>query len=333
MNSLGQIFRITLLGESHGPCIGAVIDGCPAGIPLCEADLEGDLERRMSGGVGTTARREPDRPRFLSGIYKGRTTGAPVTVIFSNGDAKPSDYERFADMPRPSHADLTARRKWNGMNDPRGGGRFSGRMTVALVAAGTVAKKLLPGTTFVSRTVGIGGSYYPAEWERIIRETVAAGDSVGGIVETTVRGLPAGLGEPFFDSVESMISHALFSVPAVKGVEFGVGFSGAAMKGSDYNDAIIDSEGRTATNHDGGINGGITNGNALVVRVALKPAPSIGIPQTTLDMRTGKTDILVAEGRHDACIALRAAVIVEAATALALADLSLLARATGTAQL
>lgn len=333
MNSFGQIFRITLLGESHGPFVGIVIDGCPAGIPLCEDDLSGDLERRMARGTGVTARREPDRPRFLSGLYKGHTTGAPVTVVFANEDAKPADYEKFAYMPRPSHADLTARRKWNGMNDPRGGGRFSGRMTVALVAAGAIAKKLMPGTVFASRTVGVGGSYDRAEWERIIRETATAGDSAGGIVETTVSGLPAGLGEPFFDSAESMISHALFSVPAVKGVEFGAGFSAGAMKGSDYNDVITDSEGRTATNHDGGINGGITNGNELVVRAALKPAPSIGMPQTTFDMRAGKTDILSVEGRHDACIALRAAVVVEAATAVALADLSLLARASGTAQI
>ncbi len=322
MNQYGNSFRLAIWGESHGPQVGITMDGIPAGIPLSEADFEADLARRRSGAAGTTPRREPDLPTIVSGVYNGRTTGAPLTVTFANTNTRSQDYANVERHFRPSHADWVAYRKFDGYNDPRGGGHFSARLTVALVAAGVVAKKMLPeGVHFTTRLTEIGGCTDPERFDDVVRTAAADRDSVGGVVECRVEGVPAGLGEPFFDSAESRIAHLLFSIPAVKGVEFGSGFAGSRMRGSENNDPITDAEGHTRTNHAGGINGGITNGNDIVVRAALKPTPSISRPQETYNLTTGRVEALEIRGRHDACVALRGAVVVEAAVAIALADL------------
>ena len=322
MNQYGHNFRIALWGESHGPQVGVTMDGVPAGLPLAEEDFAADLARRRSGGRGTTPRREEDRPQIVAGLYEGHTTGAPLTVLFTNGETRSQDYAVLRDHFRPSHADRVADLKSGGWNDPRGGGHFSGRLTVALVAAGVVAKKMLPAEVrFQTRLTEIGGCTDPERFDEVITAAAAARDSVGGIVECCAERVPAGLGEPFFDSAESLIAHLLFAIPAVKGVEFGSGFAAARLRGSENNDPILDAAGHTATNHDGGINGGITNGNPLVVRAALKPTPSIGLRQMTFNRAAGRIEPLEIPGRHDVCVALRGAVVVEAAVAIALADL------------
>ena len=325
MNSFGRIFRVELFGESHGKQVGVIIDGCPPGIPLTEADFEADLARRRSGGAGTTPRRESDAPSLLSGIFKGKTTGSPICIAFANSDTKSEDYEQFSAIPRPGHADFTSHVKYGGFTDPRGSGHFSGRITVGLVAAGVIAKKVLDKVQFETRILSAGGQ---TDVAGAVSAAAADGDSVGGIVETRVSGLPASLGEPFFDACESVIAHALFAVPAIRGVEFGDGFSAASMRGSEHNDPFVDESGKTLRNGAGGINGGITNGNELIVRVAVKPTSSIAKSQQTFDFRKGSMTNFSIEGRHDACIAIRSAVVIEAATAVALADLSLVAAAT-----
>ncbi len=322
MNRFGNHFRIALWGESHGPQTGIVLDGVPAGIALSAEDFASDLARRRSGTTGTTPRREADIPQLAAGIYRGRTTGAPLVIEFTNEDARPQDYAATEGHDRPSHADRVAYEKFAGCNDPRGGGHFSGRLTVALTAAGVVAKKMLPaGVAFTTRIVEIGGCTEPEKFDELLRRTAAEQDSAGGVVECRVQGVPAGLGAPFFDSVESVAAHLLFAIPGVKGVEFGDGFASARMLGSEHNDPIVDAAGTTATNHAGGIVGGIANGNELIVRAAFKPTASIGRPQETYNRATGRIEPLVAGGRHDTCIALRGAVVVEAAVAIALADL------------
>lgn len=322
MNQYGHNFRLAIWGESHGPEVGITMDGVPAGIPLAEEEFEADLSRRRSGARGTTPRREPDRPTIVSGLYNGHTTGAPLTVVFANTNTRSADYANVERHFRPSHADWVAFRKFDGYNDPRGGGHFSARLTVALVAAGVVAKKLLPaGVVFSTRLTEIGGCSDAARFDELLREAAAERDSLGGVVECRVGGLPVGIGEPFFDSVESRIAHLLFSVPAVKGVEFGSGFAGSRLRGSQNNDLIVDRDGHTATNHAGGINGGITNGNEVVVRAALKPTPSISRVQNTYNWTTERVEALEIRGRHDVCVALRGVVVVEAAVAIALADL------------
>lgn len=322
MNQYGHNFRLAIWGESHGPEVGITMDGVPAGIPLAEEEFEADLSRRRSGARGTTPRREPDRPTIVSGLYNGHTTGAPLTVVFANTNTRSADYANVERHFRPSHADWVAFRKFDGYNDPRGGGHFSARLTVALVAAGVVAKKLLPaGVVFSTRLTEIGGCSDAARFDELLREAAAERDSLGGVVECRVGGLPVGIGEPFFDSVESRIAHLLFSVPAVKGVEFGSGFAGSRLRGSQNNDPIMDRDGHTATNHAGGINGGITNGNEVVVRAALKPTPSISRVQNTYNWTTDRVEALEIHGRHDVCVALRGVVVVEAAVAIALADL------------
>lgn len=324
MNSWGEIFRLSLWGESHGKQVGVSIDGVPAGIPISEEDFAADLERRKAGAAGTTPRKESDIPHIVSGLYNGYTTGSPLTIEFLNENTRSGDYSSLVDHPRPSHADLVARQKWNGYNDPRGGGHFSGRITLGVVAAGVVAKKILGDEIcFRSEIIEIGGSRDKAQFENIIEQARMAQDSVGGIIECRVAGIPAGLGEPFFDSVESQIAHLLFAVPAVKGVEFGAGFEAAKMHGSEHNDMIIDAEGHTSTNHAGGVVGGITNGNEIIVRAAVKPTASISSEQQTFNFASGEIESLVIKGRHDVCIALRAAVVIESAIAIALADLKL----------
>lgn len=323
MHTFGTIFRISIWGASHAPKLGIRIDGVPAGIAVSSADFESDIARRRSGAKGTTSRREADLPILSGGIADGVTTGETVEISFINEDARSHDYDRFRDCPRPSHADFTARAKYGGDTDMRGGGIFSGRMTLPLVAAGVVAKKILGDVRFSSAVVEIGGARNPGEFARTVAEAASSGDSVGGVIECRASGAGIGLGEPFFDSAESMIAHLMFSIPAVKGIEFGSGFEGVKLRGSERNDRIADAEGHTFSNNDGGIAGGITNGNEIVVRVAVKPTPSIAAPQQTYDFAEGRVATLRIAGRHDACIALRASVVVEAAVAIALADLKL----------
>lgn len=322
MNSIGRIFRIHIIGESHGECVGVIIDGCPAGLPIAVADFETDLERRKGGTQkGTTPRKEDDIPLIKTGVFNGKTTGAPITILFENKNTRSGDYDKQKAIPRPGHADFTASVKYGGYEDYRGGGHFSGRLTVGLVAAGVIAKKLLQKAVPVANILEIGGE---SDLEKGLQKAINQKDSIGGIVECKVSGLPAGLGEHFFDSVESVLAHAVFSIPAVKGIEFGSGFSAAKMFGSEHNDSILDASGKTGSNHAGGVVGGITNGNELVFRIAVKPTSSTPKEQTTWNKETEQLDILSVKGRHDLCIALRVPVVLEAVTALVLADLMLL---------
>lgn len=294
MNSFGNKFRVSIFGESHGPVVGVTLDGVLPGMPLCEEDFTPDISRRKAGALGTTPRTEADVPEILSGVYEGRTTGAPLTIIFRNENTRPEDYERFRKHPRPGHADFTANLRFGGFNDPRGGGHFSGRLTLGIVAAGVIAKKMHPELSVKAVLKEVGGIADASLWSEAVKAAAEEGDSLGGIVECRVQGLPIGLGEPFWDSVESLISHAVFAIPGVRGLEFGDGFGTARIKGSE-------------NTHKGGVVGGITNGEELLFRVAFKPTASIakaGIP-----------------GRHDACFALRTPVIVEAMTAIVFANL------------
>ena len=380
MNTFGRKFRVSIFGESHGELIGVVLDGVQPGIELSEEDFVQDLARRKSGAKGTTPRIEEDRPMLVSGVYEGCTTGAPLTIVFRNMNTKSSDYSQFAAMPRPGHADLTAALKWDDYQDPRGSGHFSGRLTLPIVAAGVVAKKMLYSLTILDETpakevnarlVELGGisldlceqiatgealamtcgdeahpmtcgdgahamtcvdeahatmygeNDLPARWQEAIDKAMEEGDSLGAVVECTVPEVDPGYGEPFWDSVESTIAHAIFSIPGVRGLEFGDGFQAAGMKGSEHNDPI-GADGRPLKNGAGGVNGGITNGAPLTFRVAFKPTSSIRKAQQTFNFQTGEMDTLEIKGRHDACFALRTPVVVEAMTAIALADLALM---------
>ena len=350
MNTFGRKFRVTVFGESHGEAVGVVLDGVPAGLELCEADFEKDILRRKSGAKGTTPRLESDQPQILSGVFEGHTTGAPLAIIFRNENVKSQDYAQFAAMPRPGHADLTAALRWDDCNDPRGGGHFSGRMTLPVVAAGVVAKKILADATILDETpcseinaelVELGGiplplldaqslqdgsdavADMPDEWKEELERAAAEGDSLGAVIECTVPAIDPGYGEPFWDSVESQIAHAVFAIPGVRGVEFGDGFEAAAMMGSQHNDPI-GPDARPVKNGAGGVNGGLTNGAPIVFRVAFKPTSSISRAQQTVNFETGETDTLEIKGRHDVCYALRCPVVVEAMTAIALADFALL---------
>ena len=356
MNTFGRKFRVSIFGESHGELIGVVLDGVPAGLELSAEDFTQDILRRKSGAKGTTPRIEADAPRIVSGVYEGVTTGAPLTIVFENTNTKSGDYSPFAAMPRPGHADLTAALKWDDCQDPRGGGHFSGRLTLPVVAAGVVAKKILQDATMLDETpfagvnahiVELGGiprkaagadesasesssdetaehlSQMPTEWQAAIDAAIKEGDSLGAVVECTVPEIDPGYGEPFWDSVESEIAHAVFAIPGVRGLEFGDGFAAAAMKGSEHNDPI-GPEGRPTKNGAGGVNGGITNGAPISFRVAFKPTSSIRKPQQTFNFVTGQMETLEVPGRHDVCFALRTPVVVEAMTAIVLADLVLL---------
>jgi chorismate synthase len=328
MNQFGRLFRVNIFGESHGESVGICIDGCPAGLPLSLEDFLPDLERRK-GGIqkGTTPRKEDDLPIFKSGLFNQFTTGAPITILFENNNTRSTDYEKQRAVPRPGHADFVAHQKFGGFEDYRGGGAFSARLTVGLVAAGVVAKKLLGGAIagkaieVKADILEIGGE---TDLDKGLQRAIDAKDSVGGIVECRVGGLPVGLGEPFFDSVESVLAHAVFAIPAVRGVEFGTGFAAARLFGSQHNDAIEDMTGRTRTNHAGGVVGGITNGNELVLRIAIKPTSSTPKEQLTLNRETEQLEKFSVKGRHDLCVALRAPVILEAVTAIVLADLMML---------
>lgn len=322
MNSIGRLFRISIFGESHGECVGITIDGCPAGLLLSAEDLLPDLERRKGGqGKGTTPRKEDDYPIFKSGVFNGKTTGFPITILFENNNTRSEDYSKQRSIPRPGHADWVAHQKFGGNEDYRGGGHFSARLTTGIVAAGAVAKLLMNKITIHAAVTEIAGE---KDLEKGLQKAIDAKDSVGGLVECKVTGLPVGLGEPYFDSMESVLSHMLFAIPAVRGVEFGTGFAAARMFGSEHNDAIENTAGKTRTNHAGGVVGGISNGNELVFRLAVKPTSSTPKEQHSLNWDTGTTEDFSIKGRHDLCVALRAPVIVEAVTAIVLADFMLL---------
>ena len=346
-NTFGNAVAITLYGESHGPSIGCVIDGLAPGLPVDEGYIAHLLSKRRPAGAISTARQEADPYVIESGVYNGKTTGTPICIRIPNSDTRSGDYSRLA---RPGHADYTAYCKYHGFEDYRGGGHFSGRITAALVAAAGVVipaleKKGIVIGTHIQRLAGVEDRSFANVIEDIaalhkadfpvldmantdimkqrILDAKADGDSVGGVLETAVVGLPTGVGEPWFDSVESVLSHALFSIPAVKGVEFGDGFALTDMRGSEANDTfnVKDSAVITESNHNGGINGGITNGMPLLFRCAIKPTPTIGKPQHSIDLNSGECAVLQAHGRHDPCIVHRAAVVVEAVTALTLCDL------------
>jgi len=353
-NSLGKLFTITTFGESHGSCVGVVVDGCPAGLPLAEEDIQREADRRKpKAEAASTARAEDDRVEIISGVYQGNTTGAPICLLIRNKDMDSSAYDKTRFLPRPGHADYTAFVKYGGFNDYRGGGRFSGRLTAAAVMAGAVAKELLKtiGVEVLAHTMELGGikatpqnidaikkavgkdplrcadPTAAAEMADVIEKMKQAGDSVGGVVEGIALAVPAGLGEPTFDNLEGAMAKALFTIPAVKGVEFGSGFSAARKKGSENNDPFAIENGRivTATNNAGGVLGGISSGMPLVVRVAIKPTASIAKPQQTIDLKTSESTTLEVSGRHDVCIVPRAVVVVESMMAITLCDLALIA--------
>jgi len=323
MNSFGKIFRVSIFGESHGQVVGVTIDGCPAGMPVDIAEISEQLERRRSGKKGTTPRKESDVPEIMSGVFNGFTTGAPITLVTRNSDTRSADYEESPFIPRPGHADFTARVKYGGFSDFRGGGHFSGRLTWGLVVAGYFARKIIFPASVSAKLISAGGN---SDIEKAISIAEARQETIGGIVECRIDGLPVGLGEPFFMSAESVLSSMVFSIPAIRGIEFGTGFAAASMFGSDHNDSISDSSGSTDTNHSGGINGGITNGNQIVFRIAVKPASSTGVEQNTIDLRNNKRTTIRVRGRHDTLIALRVPVILEAVAAIAFADLLMIDR-------
>ena len=323
MNAFGKLFKLNIFGESHGTSVGIVIDGCPAGLPLKQADFEADFSRRKSGAKGTTPRQEPDTPSIMSGLFNGRCTGAPLMILFENTNTRSGDYSHLKDTPRPGHADFTGAHKFGGYQDYRGGGHFSGRLTLGLVAAGVVAKKMIAPAIVSSSILEVGGS---SDIEAALDRAIENRDSIGGIIECSIASVPAGLGEPFFDSVEAVMSHMIFSIPAIKGIEFGAGFRAAKMTGSEHNDNIVSTGGSTETNNAGGINGGISNGNEICFRVAVKPTSSTHQTQRTINMQSGQMEDLTIEGRHDTCIALRVPVVVEAAAAIVMADFMLQAQ-------
>lgn len=358
-SSWGQQLKITLFGESHGPAIGVVLDGLPAGEPLDLEALQAFMERRAPGRTPwSTPRKEGDRLSILSGVYRGRTAGTPLCMIIENTDARPRDYGQVHKVPRPSHADYTGRIRYRGAADPRGGGHFSGRLTAPLCAAGAVCKQILArkGIEIFTRIAELGGicdvptdTANPdlaklrtladkefavlddgkgREMVELVEKARSQGDSLGGIVQCFAVGIPAGIGDPVFGGVESRLASLLFAIPAVKGVSFGDGFAACRRKGSENNDPFCltaEKEVRTLTNHEGGINGGITNGMPLVFQVGIKPTPSIALPQRSVNLETISEETLVIEGRHDPSIVPRAAVAVEASAAVTITDLMLTA--------
>ena len=349
-NTFGSSVQITLFGESHGKTIGAVLDGLPAGIPVFPERIAKQLELRRPYGKISTGRVEADRFEIVSGVFEGKTTGTPLCIIIPNENVQSGDYTLLRSVARPGHADYTAYVKYHGFEDYRGGGHFSGRVTAALTAAGAVAIAALQGKgirigTHITRCAGIcdrgfvdmkedigelNGKVFAvldekagAEMQEAIRIAAEEGDSVGGILETAVTGVPAGVGEPWFDTLEGILAHGLFSIPGIKGVQFGAGFDGTDLRGSEFNDPFRMEGGqvRTLSNNNGGINGGITNGMPLLFRCAVKPTPTIFREQKTVDFRKGEDAMLVPKGRHDPAIIHRARVVVDSVTALALCDL------------
>jgi len=351
-NSLGKLFTITSFGESHGRCVGTIIDGCPAGLAITEEDIQRQVDKRKPGvGIAATGRAEEDKVEVLAGIFNGRTTGAPICLVIWNKDIDSSEYEKTRFLLRPGHADYTAFIKYGGFNDFRGGGRFSGRITAGLVMAGAIAKKLLHliGIEVLAHTIEIGGVKAEPRGFDQIRENIdknpvkcadlkaaeamakaietvkQEGDSIGGIIEGIALNVPVGLGEPVFDTLDGDLAKALLAIPAVKGVEFGSGFSAARKRGSENNDPFTIRNGKivTVTNNAGGILGGISNGMPIVVRVAIKPTSSIAKSQPTVNIKDMKTASLTVKGRHDVCIVPRAVPVVEAMMAVTLGDLAM----------
>lgn len=349
-NTFGSSVAVTLFGESHGEAVGAVIDGLPAGVEIDFADIAAALEKRRGEASVSTKRREADEYKIISGIYNGKTTGTSLCILIENTDADSGAYEALGGKVRPGHADYTAFVKSAGFADVRGGGHSSGRLTAPLVAVGEICRKMLlnKGIKIITHLKYCGGvddrdfsdfdsdyelllhSAFPVldgnaadEMKSAILSAAENGDSIGGFTETYVCGLPAGAGEPWFDSVESLISHAMFSVPAVKGVEFGAGFKCADMYGSEMNDEFYFDNGtvKTLTNNNGGINGGITNGMPVIFRCAVKPTPSVSIEQNTVDLKNGENAKIQVKGRHDPCIAPRACAVIDALTAITLCDI------------
>ncbi len=328
-SSFGNCLKLTIFGESHGPAVGVTVEGLPAGLEIDWDLVRREMARRAPGqGQLTTPRKEADEFEILSGLYQGRLTGTPVTAIIRNTNQRSSDYGQAAGLARPGHADFTGHVRYRGYEDPRGGGHFSGRLTAGLVFAGALTRQWLQGhkVQIAARVVRVGavtGDGFSEAMEKEILAARAANDSVGGVIECAVTGLPAGLGAPFFDSAESVIAHLLFSIPAIKGVEFGDGFDLAARRGSEVNDSMAMKDGRVAhlSNHAGGVLGGITNGEALVFRAAIKPTPSIARLQQTVSLETGEDAALEICGRHDPCIVPRALPVIEAAAALAVGEL------------
>ncbi len=323
--SYGENIRITLFGQSHAPSVGVTLDGLPAGERIDTERLQAFLLRRAPGRSElTSARKEADEPEILSGLVNGTTSGAPLTIVLRNTDARPEDYEAFRTVPRPGHADYTAWVKYGAANVPTGGGQFSGRMTAPLCAAGGICLQLLEreGITVRARAVEIGGETDAAAMTGAIRAAKEDGDSVGGVAECEINGLPAGLGGPLFDGLEGRIAQIVFAIPAVKGIEFGAGFAAARLRGSENNDAFAIENGTvvTKTNHSGGILGGISTGMPLVFRAAIKPTPSIAKEQESVDLSTLRPTLLRVGGRHDPCIVPRALPVLESAAAISVYD-------------
>ena len=326
MNGFGKLFNVNIYGESHNKSVGVLIDGIPAGIKLDETDFEMDLMARKPQKSSQTSRVEADKPIIESGLFNGYTTGTPMLIRFENNNTKSNDYKNLVTQPRPGHADFVMNQKYNGYNDYRGGGHTSGRLTVGIVAAGVIAKKIT-NFEFETKLVKLGILTDMSKKEEYLNEIVSDKDSVGGVVQITVKNVPIGLGEPYFYSVESAISQILYSIGAVKGVSFGIGFDGCGLLGSEYNDMIIDANGKTSTNNNGGINGGVSNGNDIVVNVFVKPTPSIYKEQQTFDFETNQVSALEIKGRHDSAIVERAMIVLENAVAIALCDLHFLKKA------
>ena len=350
-STFGERIRLSLFGQSHGEMVGCVLDGLPAGEPIDLDQLAAFMARRAPGGAYVTGRQEPDQPRIVSGLYQDRTCGAPLCVLIENRDTRPGDYERMRDMPRPGHADYPAEVKYGGYQDYRGGGHFSARLTAALCAAGGILLQLLErrGIRVGAHLLSIGHlrdeAFDPMRvgatdlaramtgfptlsdeageaMKALLSQIRAEGDSIGGVVECAVLGMPVGCGEPVFDGLENVIAQAVFAIPAVKGIEFGEGFAAAKLRGSENNDAYAWQQDRpqVQSNHAGGILGGLSNGAPIVFRAAFKPTPSIGLPQQTVSYLRRQDTTLEITGRHDPCVAVRAVPCVEAAAALAVAQ-------------
>lgn len=321
MNSFGRLFRVEIFGESHGSEIGVIIDGVPPGIVINQADLAKFLQRRRPNLIGTTPRKEGDLPDFKSGMKNNITTGAPILITFANANVNSSNYDQIKDIPRPSHSDFVASEKYYGFQEIKGGGHFSGRLTVGLVVAGFIAKQIISNIEIEAQVYKVGNR---RNYDDILRTAIDNGDSLGAEIICVAKNLPVGLGEPFFDSVESLISHAMFSIPGVKSIKFGLEKSPATSMGSEFNDVIIDEIGTTKTNNSGGVNGGITNGNNLEFSIEVKPTASIRKLQNSFNFHENKVVEFSIPGRHDVCFGLRVPVIVEAVTAIVLADLYLI---------
>lgn len=330
MNTFGNKFRITLWGESHTPSIGVTIEGVPSGIAISQEDFLKEIDRRRPSAKGTTSRKESDIPIIIRGIEKGVTTGTSIQISFENKNIRPTDYSQFAEIPRPSHADMVRLMKYPKEEFSSGGGVFSGRMTLPLVAAGVIAKKIIAPIEIETNFTSLGKISIPQEystnpWDyppfaNYIESIMAEGDSIGGVVKCICNRVPAGIGEPFFESLESRISQLIFSIPGIRGIEFGDGFAAAAMKGSEHNDPIIDTSGKTSKNSAGGINGGISNGNPIIFSVAIKPTASISRTQRSISLKTGEMTEFTIKGRHDSCFALRVPVVIESMAAIAIAS-------------